>query len=136
MAARSPYALVLIGSGPGIGQSVATLFAAKRYNHVALIARRQQQLDIDRKAVEAAAPGVNVSTFVTDVADGEQFKKVLRTVSAEGVKIETVYFNPAVIRPTSIEEETEDQMIYDFKVRYHANTYDVTHTVYSILISC
>lgn len=118
MATRSPYALVLIGSGPGIGKSVAALFAAKRYNHVALVARRQQQLDIDRKAVEAAAPGVKVSTFVTDVADSEQFKKVLRAVSAEGPKVETVYFNPAVIRPTSIEEETEDQMIYDFKVGY------------------
>ena len=117
MAARSPNSFVLIGSGAGIGQSIAALFTSKRYNKVALIARRQEQLDIDRKAVEAAATGVIVHTYVADVADGHQFPETLKKISADVGVPETVYFNAAIIRPTSLLEETEEDMLYDFKVR-------------------
>jgi short-subunit dehydrogenase len=117
MASRSPYALLLLGTGPGIGQAVASKFAAARYNTVALVARSQKTVDADRKAVEAAAPGVKVHTYTTDVADKTQLAKTLQQINAEVGVIETVYYNPAIIRPTKFEEETEEQMIYDFKVR-------------------
>src|ERR1700759_1672997 len=97
MATRSQKSLVLIGSGPGIGQSVAALFASKRYDTVVLVARRQEQLDIDRKAVETAAPGVSVYTYVTDVADGVELKKTLEKISSETKTPETVFFNAAII---------------------------------------
>lgn len=117
MAATTPRSLVLIGSGPGIGQAVAALFAAKRYNTVALVARRQAQLDVDRKVVESAAPGVKVYTYVADVAESSQLKKALDGISADVKDVETVYFNPAIIRPSTIAEETEEALLYDFKVR-------------------
>ena len=116
MATRSLNSFVLIGSGAGIGQSVAALFASKRYSKVALVARRQEQLDIDRKAVEDTAPGVTVHTYVTDVADRQRFSETLNKISTDVGVPETVYFNAAIIRPTSILEENEDDMIYDFKV--------------------
>lgn len=115
---RSPNSLILIGSGPGIGQSVASLFATKRYNAIGLVARRQAQLDIDRKAVEAAAPSAKVYTYVADIADGPKLSKTLEKITSEIAVPETVFFNAAVIRPTSIAEETEEAMLYDFKVQY------------------
>ncbi|KAH8886143.1 NAD(P)-binding protein [Thozetella sp. PMI_491] len=116
MATRSQYSLVLVGSGPGIGQAVAALFASKRYTKVALVARRQEQLNADREAVEAAAPGAVVRTYVTDVADGPQLKNTLAKIANDVGTPETVFFNAAIIRPTSISEETEENMIYDFKI--------------------
>jgi NAD(P)-dependent dehydrogenase (short-subunit alcohol dehydrogenase family) len=129
MAARSQNSLVLIGSGPGIGQSVAALFASKRYDTVVLVARRQEQLDLDRKAVEAAAPGVAVHTYVTDVADGVKLKKTLEKISSETKAPETVFFNAAIIRPTSIPEETEENMLYDFKVGSHVSGHGAVLTL-------
>ncbi len=117
MASRSQNSLVLIGSGAGIGQSVAEVFASKRYSKVALVARRQEQLDTDRKAVEAAAPGVTVHTYVADVTNTPILKETLQKITADVGTPETVYFNAAIIRPTTVPEETEENMIYDFKVR-------------------
>lgn len=116
MATRSLNSFVLVGSGAGIGQAVAALFASKRYNKIALVARRQEQLDIDRNAVEDAAPGATIHTYVTDVADGQKLRETLKKISADVGVPETVYFNAAIIRPTSVVEETEETMIYDFKV--------------------
>ncbi|OAQ64601.1 short-chain alcohol protein [Pochonia chlamydosporia 170] len=112
----SRHSLVLIGCGPGIGRSIASVFASKRYDTIGLVARRQSQLDADRKAVEAVAPGTKVHTYVADIADGPSLKETLKQISYDIGIPETVYFNAAVIRPTSISDETEEAMIYDFKI--------------------
>jgi hypothetical protein len=96
---------------------MASLFASKRYDRVALVARREAQLNVDRKAVQAAAPNVKVYTYVADVSNGVQLKEALSKITVDVGAPETVYFNAAIIRPTSIMEETEEAMIYDFKVR-------------------
>lgn len=113
----SRHSLVLIGCGPGIGRSIASVFASKRYDTIGLVARRQSQLDADRKAVEAVAPDTKTHTYVADIADGPSLKETLKQISHDIGIPETVYFNAAVIRPTSISDETEEAMIYDFKVR-------------------
>lgn len=62
--------LMVIGSGPGIGRSVTTLFSSKRYNNVALIARREEQLKLEKAAAEAAlGDKFKVMTFALDVTD-------------------------------------------------------------------
>jgi short-subunit dehydrogenase len=121
MASKSKYALLLFGTGPGIGQAVAARFAKSRYNIIALVARSQKTVDTDRKVVEEAAPGAKVHTYTADVADKTQLTQTLKKIGAEIGTFETLYWNPAVIRPTKFEEETEEQMLYDFKARCPAH---------------
>jgi NAD(P)-dependent dehydrogenase (short-subunit alcohol dehydrogenase family) len=119
MSARTDNTLILIGSGPEIGRSIASLFAAKRYNHVALIARNLSgdHLEEDRKAVQAASsPDVLVKTYVCDVADTTALVKTLNAVEADLGQVECIYFNPARIFPQPLLEHDLEEINYDWKV--------------------
>jgi NAD(P)-dependent dehydrogenase (short-subunit alcohol dehydrogenase family) len=119
MTSRTDNTLLLIGSGPGIGRSIASLFAAKRYNHVALIARNLggDHLEDDRKAVQAASsPDVVVKTYVCDVADTKALIETLNAVEADLGTVECIYFNPARIFPQPILEHDMEEINYDWKV--------------------
>lgn len=116
MASRTDKSLILVGSGPGIGSAVAALFAAKRYDKVALIARRQAQLDIDQKTVEAAAPSATVQTYAVDVTDLSKLEATLKQIGETLGAPETVYFNAARVVPTNALEVSEEFLEEDFKV--------------------
>lgn len=117
MDARTDRSLVVIGSGPGIGRHVASSFAIKRFNKVALVARTASSLAADQAAVEAAAAGkVTVKTYQVDITEGEQFAKALNKIGQELGTPECVLFNAATIVPTKLLGIEEDQMLYDFKV--------------------
>ncbi len=137
MSARTAHPLVVIGSGPGIGMYVAKLFAARRYDKVALVARRQESLDRDRQAVIAAAAGVEVQTFVADASDTASLGGVLGEVRARLGVPETVFFNAAQVResfPPESAESAEEDLELNFKARttrpFHAYGAFHTHTVY------
>jgi NAD(P)-dependent dehydrogenase (short-subunit alcohol dehydrogenase family) len=87
-------ALIVIGSGPGNGRAVTTLFAKNRYNNVTLIARRSEQLKPDQKAVEeAAGVHVNVKTYAVDVFDSDTLLKTLEYIDAQLGKPECIFYN-------------------------------------------
>ncbi|KAI8241902.1 hypothetical protein K4K53_003878 [Colletotrichum sp. SAR 10_77] len=94
--------LLVIGAGPLIGRSVATLFASKRYSNVALIARREEQLQIEKKAVEEAAPSATVKTYTADITDPDAFTKVLDQADADLGKPSCVFFNAARINVSAL----------------------------------
>ena len=62
MTPRTDHVAVIIGSGPGIGCHVAKIFASRRFNKVALIARNQTQLDKDAEAVSSAVVEAGTAT--------------------------------------------------------------------------
>ncbi len=113
---RTEHPLVMIGSGPGIGTYVSSVFATRRYNKVALVARRQEQLDKDRRAVEAAAPDVTVRTYVADVSDTIVLESALRQIQSELGTPETVFFNAAQVHEDFPLEATEEDLEHNFKV--------------------
>lgn len=108
--------LIVIGSGPGIGRSVTTLFATKRYNNVALIARRVEQLKLEQKAVEEAVAGVKVKTYAVDVVDSEALLKALDDIEAQLGKPECIFYNAARVRPSELLTHDVKDIEYDFKV--------------------
>ncbi|KAF0327908.1 hypothetical protein GQ607_004739 [Colletotrichum asianum] len=108
--------LLVIGAGPLIGRSVATLFASKRYSNVALIARREEQLQIEKKAVEEAAPSATVKTYTADITDPEAFTKVLDQADADLGKPSCVFFNAARVQMSEMLVHDVKEMEYDFKV--------------------
>lgn len=109
--------LIVVGSGPGIGRSVTTLFATKRYSNVALIARRAEQLKLEQKAVEeAVGAGVNVKTYAVDVVDSEAFIKALDDIEAQLGKPECIFYNAARVLPSELLTHDIKDVEYDFKV--------------------
>lgn len=94
------------------------LFASKRYNHIALIARRAEQLKIEEKAaIEAVGSRVKVKTFAFDVTDTDALKKTLDVVDAELGKPECVFYNAARVVPSQLLSHDVQEIEYDLKVR-------------------
>jgi short-subunit dehydrogenase len=117
----SPQTLVLIGSGPMIGVSSASLFATRKFSNIALISRDLTRLAQDRDSVlsaaRAAGKNVNVRIFATDIKNTPMFEKVLKEVEKMG-HILIVVFNAARVGPSEMFKFPEEEIVEDFKV-YH-----------------
>ena len=116
-----PHSVVIIGSGPGIGSHVAAQFATNGFKNIALVARNAAQLEKDHVFVveSAAAAGhrVTVKTYAVDITESAKLRAVLDKVGADLGTPEFVFFNAARVKPSTLLETDEDEMIYDFKVR-------------------
>lgn len=109
--------LLTIGSGPGIGRAVTNIFASRRYNHVALIARNEKQLEIERSVIqESVGPAVKVKTYALDVIDSDALIKAIDDVESELGKPECVFYNAARVLPSELLKHDVKDMEYDFKV--------------------
>ncbi|WP_028778595.1 SDR family NAD(P)-dependent oxidoreductase [Shimazuella kribbensis] len=105
--------LVIIGSGPGIGLSVAKKFGTQGFQ-VILVSRTQESLERNTKELQEQ----NIESYgvSADAADSESLKKAIKQIkSAYGVPDVLVY-NVANIVPGDALTLAEQQLIDDFKV--------------------
>jgi short-subunit dehydrogenase len=108
--------LVLIGSGPGVGVTTASLYASKNFN-VALISRDAGRLKDDAQKVQSSAKGeVDIKTFAVDVADDKAFLKTLQSVHQTMGLPEVVIFNAARVGPSSFGEFTPEELVQDYRI--------------------
>ncbi|KAL6918664.1 hypothetical protein FSST1_002690 [Fusarium sambucinum] len=113
--------LLCIGSGPGIGRSVTSLFATKHYKNVALIARRPEQLEIEKAAVqEAAGQSTNVQTYALDVTDTDALLSALNHIEEDLGRIGCVFYNAARVQKSSFFDYDVKEIEYDFKISVSA----------------
>ncbi|KAF2666736.1 NAD(P)-binding protein [Microthyrium microscopicum] len=119
MLGYSDNVLVVIGSGPGIGNHTAGLFAEHRFNKVALLARNTNRLLQDKEAVEEAGKVTNrrveVKTWSVDVSDTTKLKQILGEVQQFG-QIEIVFFNAARVIPSEFFGHPESEIRVDFEI--------------------
>jgi short-subunit dehydrogenase len=120
MASSTSETLVVIGSGPGIGVSTASLFALKKFNKVALVSRDKKRLEQDRETVLSFLSSktdkkVEIKTWSADVIDSASYKKVLEEVEQFG-EITCVVFNPARVEPSELFTFGENEIVKDFMV--------------------
>lgn len=112
----SDKTILVLGAGPGIGRCVTSLFASKRYNNVVLIARRAEQLHIEKKAVEAAVGNrVNVKTYAVDTSKTEDLFGALDDADAAFGKPEVVFYNAARVLPSPFFVHPVEDIEYDLK---------------------
>ncbi|KAL6867080.1 NAD(P)-binding protein [Trichoderma novae-zelandiae] len=117
MNTRSENAVVVIGSGPGIGTNTAAVFAANRFNKVALVARNPIQLEKDAEIVKSAANGnVTVKAYSTDVIDPAQFTATLKRIGQDLGTIEVALYNAAVVSESRHLQVTDEELLRDFKI--------------------
>lgn len=114
-------ALVVIGSGPGIGRSTAAYFAKQGFERVVLLSRDASRLAEDAKVVSSASSAVKVDTQTIDMAADEatvkeMLAKVDAVLTAAGVPLEAVLYNAARVGPSRIMEWEARGLEEDLKV--------------------
>jgi len=108
--------LLVLGAGPGIGRSVTSLFASHRFGNVVLIARRAEQLQIEKEVVERIY-GVKAGTYTVDITNTKALSAALDDADAKFGKPEVVFFNAARVLPSALFEHPVEDIEYDLKVR-------------------
>lgn len=88
--------VVVIGAGPGIGQSVGRRFGREGLP-VALVARSRQTVDAAAEAV--ATTGARSIPLVADSTDEAALRAALDTVTEELGTPDVVVYNAAIIQP-------------------------------------
>lgn len=110
--------LVVFGSGPGIGISVAKLFAQKHFDRIALCARSAERLASEKAEVEDAAKKVGrtvqVHTYPTDLSNLDSLSRTLKEIDKLG-PLGCVYHNAARINPSEPLAAPVEEIEEDFK---------------------
>jgi NAD(P)-dependent dehydrogenase (short-subunit alcohol dehydrogenase family) len=115
----SARTLLVVGSGPGIGRAVATLFASKGYSNVVLIARSTESLAQEKAALEQAVGAeAKINTYAVDITDTAALTKALDSADREFGIPECVFFNAARVLPSAFFQHDVKDIEYDFKVRW------------------
>ncbi|KAH6873829.1 hypothetical protein B0T10DRAFT_234472 [Thelonectria olida] len=109
--------IVIVGAGPGIGRSVTTQFASNGYTKIALLSRRDTQLQLEKTAIEAAVKHpVTIKTYVVDVSDGDALVNVMDKIDNDLGQPETIFYNAARVVYSKFFEHTVKEIDYDFKI--------------------
>jgi NAD(P)-dependent dehydrogenase (short-subunit alcohol dehydrogenase family) len=113
-------ALVIFGSGPGIGMHVASRFARGGFEKVVLVSRDAARLRNDAFIVYSTAPRVQVSTVAADLASPEDLERALRKIShvLGDTPVECVHNNAAKAARTTMLEESEPDLRANIEVGF------------------
>jgi short-subunit dehydrogenase len=115
----SSNALLVIGSGPGIGISTASLFAQKKFSKVALISRDKARLSQDRdtilQSLQSTNRKVEIKTWNVDITNTTAFKAVLKETE-KFATFSCVLFNAARVEPSELLTFPEEELVKDFMV--------------------
>ena len=94
MTSTSSKVIAVLGTGPGLGMSMARRFAREGFA-VALVSRTDARHAGYR--AELAARGVAARSYAADVTDPVQVRDVLARIAADLGEIDTVYYGPAAV---------------------------------------
>jgi NAD(P)-dependent dehydrogenase (short-subunit alcohol dehydrogenase family) len=124
--------LLVIGSGPGIAVSTASLFAQKKFGRIALISRSSSRLQTDKEFILSSFLNfssstqtpreVQIETWAVDITQSDKFQQVLGEVEEWSQKdgdlgVECVLFNAARVDFSSLcGGFDEKEVVYDFMV--------------------
>jgi NAD(P)-dependent dehydrogenase (short-subunit alcohol dehydrogenase family) len=116
-------ALVVFGSGPGIGRNVASYFAEQGFNEVYLLSRDQSRLQEDVAFVKKAAPEATCEAIEVDLADGHTVKSALKDLEAklQGRPLECVLYNAARVGTSQLSEWSDEEYERDLRVSSFTN---------------
>jgi short-subunit dehydrogenase len=111
-------ALVIFGSGPGIGVHVASRFARGGFEKVVLVSRDADRLRNDAFIVYSTAPRVQVSTVAADLASPADVQRALRKISdvLGDTPVECIHYNAAKASRTTMLEESEPDLRANIEV--------------------
>nr|OQO32633.1 hypothetical protein B0A51_00011 [Rachicladosporium sp. CCFEE 5018] len=111
--------LLLLGSGPGVGLSIAKTFSVRGFTHIALVSRNAERLAKDQDevldAIQERGYSCQVRTYPCDLCDLSALDKVLKEVESFG-SLECVVFNAARVDGKPPGEESVEAIEADFRL--------------------
>jgi len=112
-------ALIIFGSGPGIGVHVAARFARGGFQKVVLLSRNAARLSDDAFMVWSITPEVQVSTVCVDLTSPADLQDAFRRIEdvLGDTPVECVYYNAARVEPTSLLGESAEDLRANLEVR-------------------
>lgn len=120
-------ALIVFGSGPGVGVGVATLFAERGFEKIILLSRNATRLANDAEKVRSARAGTNVHEIPADLSDAaqvqESFKKIEKCLG--GTPLECVLFNAARLGKSEFFEFSPASLGSDLQVCFMISRFDL-----------
>ena len=110
-------ALIVFGSGPGIGRNVAALFAERGFGKVLLMSRNKERLAQDADFVRSTSAGVDVQEITVDAANSDSVREALEKANeALGeTPLEFVLFNAARLGPSKFFDFSDEELEEDLK---------------------
>lgn len=105
--------IVVVGSGPGVGASVARRFGREGYD-VALLARTAPALEA--LATQLQAEGITAGWSRVDVADADELTAAVKRFGGHTGRIDVLHFNPSAFRQEDPLELTADELVEDVRL--------------------
>lgn len=111
-------AIIVFGSGPGVGRNVAALFAERGFKKVILTSRDANRLSQDADFVRSASAGVSVDVVPFDLGKADEVQAGLKKVeeSLKGTSLECVLFNAARLGPSKFFDFPAEDLENDLRV--------------------
>lgn len=110
-------ALMIVGSGPGIGRNCGALFAERGFEKVILMSRNESRLREDAAFVSTAAPNAKVEIVRIDLAHTVSVENALNEVEKKlDVPLECLLFNAARLGASPLLEFEAGNLESDLKV--------------------
>lgn len=104
---------LIIGVGPGIGQSLARRFGRENFE-VLMLARSAEKLSAFRAAL--ASEGILSQSIVGDLSDTIAFAQQARDLAAQHPDTEALIYNASVLNPAKPSEVDPDTLLKDIQV--------------------
>jgi short-subunit dehydrogenase len=105
--------IAIIGTGPGLGFSLAKTFGRHGFR-IAMVSRTQQKLD--KYAVELSELGIEAKGFAADITNKMQLTKAFQQIKNSYGTIDVVEFSPhsGSVSVTPVLDTTEESVLHIF----------------------
>lgn len=103
----------IVGMGPGIGLSVATIFASKGFD-IAMVARSRERLDTYESFFRTE--GRKALGYEADAAQFDLLKFAFTQIQAEFGSTEVLIYNAALVRKTAVGKLNPETLVQDFTI--------------------
>jgi len=119
MASDTRGALVVVGSGPGIGSHAARTFSSHGFKRIILLSRDPSRLEKDAQFIRDQTPSANVATLPIDLANTSEIPSSLAQVDKAlgDTPLEVVLFNAARVGPSTLVEWPMEELELDLRIK-------------------
>ena len=111
-------AMIVFGSGPGVGRNVGAIFAEKGFGTVVLVSRNAERLKSDADFVRSASSKTTVHELTVDLDDTTGLPGSLKKVEEllKGKRLEAVLYNAARLGPSPFFDFKAEELERDLRV--------------------
>ncbi|KAG9948292.1 NAD(P)-binding protein, partial [Aureobasidium melanogenum] len=119
MSSNTRGALVVVGSGPGIGSHVARTFSTHGFTRIILLSRDPSRLEKDADFIRSATPSAEISTLPIDLANTSEIPSALKQVDKAlgNTPLEVVLFNAARVGPSTLVQWPISELELDLRIK-------------------